>query len=664
MRQLDKAVSRAFDCCDSPTTPQSFEVRLKKQSRLFGDLGKHLLALSQLVEQELNTLPPSPEQPCHATKARLETVLQTTANCSVKHNVKNVGATDAVVDPLRRAGCCSEFSLPHLPNEPGENEKQIGVGRDHSVILDPLGMHRQVSSRTSPRTSHLDITSDTSDDESYCTVVEHCTGESVFVNGCGSSWAVRNNKTVVDNVIKALQIKRSHTPFDDNQSSFRIFVGSVLDNGKFEAVLAAIVISNSLLVGLQTEEAIRGPERSVVYTVMDVLFTLVFSVELFFRIYYERLRFLSWNRSSFGWNLLDCIVIANSILESGLAISRVEQTLVKVSVLRMLRVFRLARLLRTVKLLRYFRDLRVMLLGIFCSMKSLTWAGVLLCSLMYLNSVLIVDTLSMHPHALSNQVMEMYGGVGRASYTLFLSILGGVDWGDAAAPLFATSAPLGFAFTVYVTFSIMCVLNIVTGVFVENASRMTAKTYEEVIVERLQSRQRYMDEACSLISSLFSTNRIDEHDFVDLLGEIEFHAILRKLDVLLAQDNARDLFRILDFDGEGLIDVRELMTRIEQFHGQARSIDILRLSHVTSRLQSKVDVMLSTHGQNERFIRQSHRGDALDAPTSTPTSRRGRIKRTGKTISCQRQNAGHGDTDSDEVAIQEKTRFSDDTLIE
>eukprot|EP00927_Polykrikos_kofoidii_P040595 TRINITY_DN34663_c0_g1_i1.p1 TRINITY_DN34663_c0_g1~~TRINITY_DN34663_c0_g1_i1.p1 ORF type:complete len:778 (+),score=93.33 TRINITY_DN34663_c0_g1_i1:3-2336(+) len=375
-------------------------------------------------------------------------------------------------------------------------------------------------------------------------------------------------------------------------------VQKLLFDSRFEGALASIVVANSFVLGLQVDEAIHDREPTLGYHVMDVTFSCVFFVELLLRVYCEQLWFVDRSNPNLGWNILDSLVIITSFCEELLRTLGISQSLVNVSVLRLLRVLRVARLLRTVKLLRYFRDLRVMIKGICGSLKSLTWALVLLTMLMYLNAVLIVDTLGSSKNAKeSHSIMARFGGVSTTLYTLFVSVLGGIDWADAANPLFATNVLLGFAFSLYVTFSMLCVLNIVTGVFVENANRITARSHEEVLLERLQQRRRYVGQAKDVISKCYVSDQINEDQFQKLLQDDEFQTVLRKLDVQLDAGNASSLFDMLDFDGRGCMQVDELTSRLAKLNGDAKSIDIQHLVHSSKTLHQKIDGLMSVMEQ-------------------------------------------------------------------
>merc|ERR1719482_1510829 len=92
--------------------------------------------------------------------------------------------------------------------------------------------------------------------------------------------------------------------------------------------------------------------------------------------------------------------------------------------------------------------------------------------------------------------------------TLFRSITGGIDWIDAAQPLRQVSEVLEYAFMIYIAFGLLCVLNVITGVFVENANSITREDEESVLLEVLEDKKRWIDDVARLMEDVF--NEVDD----------------------------------------------------------------------------------------------------------------------------------------------------------
>merc|ERR1719356_361076 len=104
-------------------------------------------------------------------------------------------------------------------------------------------------------------------------------------------------------------------------------------------------------------------------------------------------------------------------------------------------MLRLARTMRVLRVTRFLRDLRVLLTGILSSIKSLFWALALLLMVTYLFSVCILETLCSPAVDITSAsaVMTSYSSVLRVMYTLFQTVMGGVDWGSLSDPLLEIS---------------------------------------------------------------------------------------------------------------------------------------------------------------------------------------------------------------------------------
>jgi hypothetical protein len=281
--------------------------------------------------------------------------------------------------------------------------------------------------------------------------------------------------------------------------------------------------------------------------------------------------------------------------------------------------------------MRFFRDLRIMITGIAQSMQSLVWALLLLFCIMYLVAVCVMQIAVEESESRYNANMESvltdaeysvlqsyFGSLHQTLYTLYLSITGGVDWGDAADPLFGLTWVLGGFFGVYIAFSVLCVLNIVTGVFVENCNKMTARDQDMVLMEQLDNRRQWFEE----VRSVFDTGdangdgQLDLLEFVDhLASDVKMQAWLRRLGVHIEAHSAEQLFALLDLDGNGQLDFDEFAIALQQVHGTARSIDIARIKYETRLLREGI---VEVHELCKKIFRRVDRHAGSQASSKLP----------------------------------------------
>jgi len=163
-----------------------------------------------------------------------------------------------------------------------------------------------------------------------------------------------------------------------------------------------------------------------------------------------------------------------------------------VATARLMRLLRLLRIVRVLRVLRFFKDMRIMVMGILHCLKPLVWALLLLGLINYIFAIIMLHLV--HEDIEQLQSLPHYTSFVRLMFTFFMCISGGVNWVDVADPmqrLHPMCAPL---FVLYIVFSVFCVLNIVTGVFVERSSRMAQEDEEQMLIEEIEGRKKWMKE--------------------------------------------------------------------------------------------------------------------------------------------------------------------------
>merc|ERR1712137_896549 len=109
----------------------------------------------------------------------------------------------------------------------------------------------------------------------------------------------------------------------------------------------------------------------------------------------------------------------------------------------------------------------------------------------------------------------MFGSTNNAILTLFMSVSGGMDWGEALKAL--TPLPLHnkVLFIGFIFFSIIAMLNIVTGMFVESVIGAAAMDRDNMIQERQSEARQYLHIMLELFGELDvnGTNSLSLEEF-------------------------------------------------------------------------------------------------------------------------------------------------------
>jgi len=261
--------------------------------------------------------------------------------------------------------------------------------------------------------------------------------------------------------------------------------------------------------------------------------------------------------------------------------------------------------------------------GILISMKSLLSASLLLIIMGFIFGVLLMEFVSVelhdmekNPHMYENKYENVeeaklllrndWGSVVVSVYTLYKAISGGLDWGDAAEPLTRISPFFGLLFCMYVAIAVFCVLNIITGVFVENTKSMLAKDESELIRETVNKRKEFVNQVKAVWCEINPGDEesLDVNSLRARVKDMKIQALFSRLGLDLENEDADGLFQLLDFDGSGSLDLDEFANGIQMLHGNARSLDMTKLRHAVASIEARLDYMIDELNQSEERQRQ------------------------------------------------------------
>lgn len=395
---------------------------------------------------------------------------------------------------------------------------------------------------------------------------------------------------------------RTHTLLSqkDNSRIMRLVSCPMYDKINF-----AVVLANAVFVGVQTQYMVdvavnaaqKGdgglPMEKTSHQVLQGLFTAIFTMDLALR--WSAHGFTQFLRDSdVAWHVLDLFIVVLGIIDMILSVlDKVQSVAVRdsslghVSVFRVLRIVRLVRVSRAVKVIKFFRDLRVMVASIVGSLKSLLWVVVVIVGLLYIFGIVFTvgtATYITQPmgtrHEDIRDVISYFGSLQTSMLSLFMAMSGGADWREFYDVL-ARMGSLGYIFLIFILFSLFAVVNIVTGIFVENAVHVSRSDSSLVIQEQIDSMRTRMDELQVLYLALDveGTGHISRDELKSRIKNGCVAAAFAAIDFPIGAHDAGLLFDILDKDGSHEISVREFVDGCYSLLGKATSFDtkMLRL---------------------------------------------------------------------------------------
>eukprot|EP00933_Yihiella_yeosuensis_P049958 TRINITY_DN4764_c2_g1_i1.p1 TRINITY_DN4764_c2_g1~~TRINITY_DN4764_c2_g1_i1.p1 ORF type:complete len:754 (-),score=122.62 TRINITY_DN4764_c2_g1_i1:266-2527(-) len=355
----------------------------------------------------------------------------------------------------------------------------------------------------------------------------------------------------------------------------------------FDYIACTLLVLNSLTIGAQTDYQAQNINQPVppIYRGIEIFFCVVFTSELCARISVFRMQFFSCRSSGWGWNWFDTLLVTLQLSEeiftaaSGERLTGSEEEdsdegNSNFKVLKLVRVLRLLRIVRVLRVVRFVAELRKIVYLIIGSFMSFIWTGVLLAILNYILAVFFtqavadykLDDKSYYPE--KNSLDRYFGSTGSSILSLYKAITGGQDWEDMSNPLMEEIGwLLGVLFLLYVFFSVLVLLNLVTGVFVDGAMKLTKEDKEVDLLRKVKDAFHQADADSS------SSISIEE-----FLSSIRNPAMVAVFDAIeLSLNKAEELFRYLDTESSGVLTLEEFARGAVNLQMPAKGIDLAML---------------------------------------------------------------------------------------
>jgi len=347
------------------------------------------------------------------------------------------------------------------------------------------------------------------------------------------------------------------------------------------------------------------------------------------------------------WNYFDLLVVAAQLVQEAIEFFRPSSEgndADNLRILRVLRVLRIVRIFRLVRVLHLIGELRTIVSSIMGSFRSLFWTVLLLLLMMYIVGVWFLQTVTDHfitraafdgdgeliPFSSGEESLKgHFGSLGWTILSLWQALSGGVDWSDVGDPLMnEIDWFLGLAFAAFIAFSLLALMNVVTGVFVQTALHSAEREEENFLT----------DQIIALFHKCKSDGNwgcISEQDLDDRLADPDMAKEWKNINV--TADEAKYVFALLDVDESGEVQFEEFLSACLRLRGNAKSLDMLIqlqesrhntkvLEELFERLEDSVAGISASLQllQSERCKSpQEPRSSSADAPGPRHSSRSG-----------------------------------------
>jgi len=401
---------------------------------------------------------------------------------------------------------------------------------------------------------------------------------------------------------KLKQKRRSSMVTQMNKdSSARSIAKQIVQSPFFAYTVTSIITFNLVVLGIEVDvsTALGSDDIPTWFGISNLIVVILFTFEMGISLFANGISNFFCGKEKW-WNIFDLAIILLSLLETILdfwASSSSNGQNVNTSQLRFVRYVRLARALRGIRvmrLLRYVSALRTLVLSIMSSMASLLWTLVLLMLLFYSFGVLFTqlvsdecrfqtivrtDNLNAVPQC-QDDFGLFWSTIPDSMLTLFMSITGGIDWETAARPLKEISIVAVMMFVIYITVTIFAIVNVITGVFVTTAMETTAADKDLMVMKQLQKRNTQVEDLKHLFADIGGGEEVSEvgiDQFKQAMMSSKFSAFLHSMGI--STEDVGLLFKLLDADADGLVELEEFVHGCLNLHGAAKSSQLARMSY-------------------------------------------------------------------------------------
>jgi len=288
-----------------------------------------------------------------------------------------------------------------------------------------------------------------------------------------------------------------------------------------------------------------------------------------------------------GWNILDFSCVLTFLFDKGLTVVSVNPQM-----LRLLRLFRLFRLVRLLRFLETLDHLYIMTTAIAGLSKVLSWAIVLLTTMLLICDLFLVQILhatyfnKVTAAALSEEQLEKhhrmyeyFGTFTRCMLSMFEITLG--NWPPVARLLSEEVSEWFILLCLVHKLTIgFAVIGVITGVILQETFKV-AQTDDLIMFRQKKLASRTLRQKMKILFDALDQEgdgRLEESEF-EAIGDFpEIKCWLASLDI--ETDDLKTLFALIDVHGRGYVTLDELVARMPRIQGNAKGIDMLALRNL------------------------------------------------------------------------------------
>jgi len=374
--------------------------------------------------------------------------------------------------------------------------------------------------------------------------------------------------------------------------SFFNLVEELVSSSQFDYTMGSLLAMNAIILGISVNNVAVNDlhETPSHFRVAETIFMTFFTCELILRLLAFREKF--FKVEGWRWNLFDLIIISLGwFCDIGEAIFQNHPLVKNGNFVWMIKLSRLSRLTRMVRLIP---ELKSMVYLIFASMGSFLWTLVLMMLVVFCMAVYLTELAS--DMVQRGDIIEadlarveiFWGSIPKSVLTLYMSITGGDDWRTVVNVFWKSDdefiyVTTAISFVVFIAFTTLVMLNLVTGVFVEGAQRIIREDLDAELMN--MAATVFIEADCDHSKSITA----DEWNEQLYMGHLDDY--IRAVGVSRAE--ATQLFQLLDQDDSGEVTIVEFVRGCLRLRGAAKAMDVAGAFHHMKKAIRNIEEQLA-----------------------------------------------------------------------
>jgi len=451
---------------------------------------------------------------------------------------------------------------------------------------------RPVFSDTSQQATSLLMNNVEDIDDTETTVPHRNISAKSLCTAGSESWETPGHSKVSDLVGLSFQMTGMKSSLDDEEKR----------DDRIDNVTFALILLDVVFVGVDaslTMQNIVEQERSLTWLhAIQLCLGMAFSTELAVRVYRHRRAFFVGPGAA--WNYFDVFITVFSVLNAILELA-VGGSLGHLTFLRVFRVLRVLRAAHVIRSLKDFYTCRLIMDCLSHVIFPTFWVFTMLLFALYVSAIVLLQMLDVFISAKPTaEIVDHYGSLGNAIFTLYLSVTGGLDWQKALEPLLVISGWFRLFFIMFVGFMHFGMFNIYSAIFVAFVTTFVKQHHQESL-HNSWSKDSAVIEELRQIMTTENARDDDRITFKRLTRILQDKGITHLKKVGLDINAVLGVFNMLDAEETGTVLVDEIACSLMQLKGNTENVHFATVMYENKRLMNSINQLF-------RYIRSEFTG--------------------------------------------------------